>query len=448
MRYALLWLALLVALAGAAISETRLDIPQARLAAARLIDGGRPGPARDITAVLLDRDPSDIAALILHSHASRMLGEQPRAQAHARQAWRLSDRPLDRYGAAMAMAQSLSSGGRKTMAQLWLRRAVETAPTDGTRALAVRDYRYLRMTNPWQVSLNAAYGPTDNINNAPRDNTLEFGNLVLVNPTAVPLSGARLSVGGKLRRNLNIARTQRDFVAVFWDESQAHLSSSARRAFPSVRASDFDYRQYGIEVGRDFAPGPDQARSTLALRAARSRYGGTPLSDELRLRFHQQRDLKQGRRLAWSAEIARAERQDNAVRSATIGALAAQLSVPAASGGRLDWFGAVERHASDSPAIAHDAVVLGLRWTAAEPVMGAELSLGVDGEYRRFDRALYGPEPRADVGLSVSASLFFRNLDAYGFAPKLTIEADRTNSNVSLFESEKFGLSLALQSVF
>ena len=448
MARALICLALLLGLALPVRSETRLDIPQARLAAAQLLDAGHPGPARDITAVLLNRDPSDIAAMILHAHASRMLGEHPRARSHARRAWRLSDRPVDRYGAAMAMAQSLSSGGQKTMAQLWLRRAVEAAPTPRTRAQAIRDYRYLRIANPWQIGLRAGFTPTDNVNNAPRDNTLEFGDLVLVNPTAIPLSGARLSLGGTLRYNYNVVQTRRDFVAVFWDESRAFLSDSARREVPSARASDYDYSQYGVEIGRDFAPGPSSPHSTLSLRATRKHFGGAPLSDEVRLRFLQRREIGHGRRLFCSAALARSERQDNALRSATIGELTARLSLPTASGNRLDWFAGLERHASDSAIVAHDAAVLGLDWTMKRPVLGAELSLGVTGTYRIFDEALYGPQPREDQSLAVSASFFFRSLDTHGFAPRLTIMADRTDSNVSLFETEKIGLSLELQSVF
>ena len=75
-------------------------------------------------------------------------------------------------------------------------------------------------------------------------------------------------------------------------------------------------------------------------------------------------------------------------------------------------------------------------------------SLGVTGTYRIFDEVLYGPQPREDQSLAVSASFFFRSLDTHGFAPRLTIMADRTDSNVSLFETEKIGLSLELQSVF
>jgi hypothetical protein len=444
----LIRLVFIVGLACPAASETRLDISEARLAAARLIDAGQPDAARAITTVLLQRDPSDIAALILHSHASRTVGKQAHAQAHARRAWRLSQRPVDRYGAAVAMAQSLSSGGRKTMAQLWLRRAVEAAPTPATKARAIRDYQYLRVANPWQVDFRAGFSPTDNVNNAPIDNTLEFGNLIFINPTALPLSGARLWVGGSLRYNFNVAATRRNFASVHWDESQAFLSDSARRKVPSARASDYDFRQYGVEIGRDFAPGPQSPVSTLSLRISRNHYGGEPLSDDARLRFVQRRKLDGGRGLNWSAALARSERQDNALRSETIGELAAQLRLPTPGGNRFDWIAGLERHASDSAAVAHDAVRLGLNWTRAEPIAGAELSLGLLGEYRNFDTPLYGPSVREDRSVALFATLFFRNLDAYGFAPKLTVMADRTNSNVSLFETEKIGLSLAFQSTF
>ncbi len=270
----------------------------------------------------------------------------------------------------------------------------------------------------------------------------------MVDPTAIPLSGARFSIGGTLRYNFNVVPTRRNYASVFWDESLAMLSESARQEVPSAQASDYDYRLYGFEIGRDFASGPERPRSTLALRATRSYFGGDPFSDDLRLRFVQQRNLRDGQQLVWSAAVARNERKDNAIRSSTIGVLLAQWTLPLPSGDTLAWFAGVERQSSESAAIANDAARLGLTWTKGEPVMGAELSLGLVGEYRNFDRALYGPEPREDRSLALSASLFFSNLDAYGFAPKLTVTADRTNSNISLFETEEIGLSIGIESVF
>ena len=61
--------------------------------------------------------------------------------------------------AALAVAQALSSEGARTRAQLWLRRAMQVAPTKRQKALAVRDFRYVRLRNPWSTRLSFSVAP-------------------------------------------------------------------------------------------------------------------------------------------------------------------------------------------------------------------------------------------------------------------------------------------------
>ncbi len=52
---------------------------------------------------------------------------------------------------------------------------------------------------------------------------------------------------------------------------------------------------------------------------------------------------------------------------------------------------------------------------------------------RAYDDPLYGPDARQDLRGTLSASLLFVDFDTYGFAPKLTLEATQTNSNITRF---------------
>jgi len=89
-----------------------------------------------------------------------------------------------------------------------------------------------------------------------------------------------------------------------------------------------------------------------------------------------------------------------------------------------------------------------MQYTFAKPVLGATAQVALSAQAKQYDDPLYGPDPRADLGAVVSTSLVFTDFDTYGFAPKLTLEARKTNSNVTRFETENFGLNMGFQSLF
>ena len=214
----LLAAALLGCCALAGFAQTDLTPDEARNTAAGYLLGGHPQAAADITSVLIKRNAQDAPALILHAHANRTLRRYDAAQDAARRAWRATDRPVERYGAALAMAQALSSDGKKTRAQFWLRRAAQAAPDDGLKARAARDYQHLRRTNPWSINLSFGITPGNNVNNAPRDNTLELGSLVFTDPSAIPVSGFEVQSDVTLKYTFNSSQKTRNFLALGWAE--------------------------------------------------------------------------------------------------------------------------------------------------------------------------------------------------------------------------------------
>ena len=143
-----------------------------------------------------------------------------------------------------------------------------------------------------------------------------------------------------------------------------------------------------------------------------------------------------------------AERKDSDIRSGVTGSLAADWARPLESGGRLIWNAGLTRTDTDSAALTHTRLDAGIGYTFASPVLGARAQLAVSGQLRAYDDPLYGPDARRDQTLAISGSLLFVDFDTYGFAPKLTLEARETRSNVSRFETRNFGLKIGFQSVF
>lgn len=431
---------------GAAFAQTTLGADDARLTAARLLSAGHPRAAVDITTVLIRRDPSDAPTLIVHAQALRIMKDYDAAQNAGRHAWRAADNEFEKYGAAMAMAQALSSNGKKTRAQIWLRRAVNIAPNDRMRARAARDYQFVRKINPWSVQFSFGITPTNNVNNAPRDNTIVLGGLVFSDPSAVPISGFEVESGVTLRYNYNQTQSSRNFAAVRWTESNVVFTDDAVPA--GLDASDFSFRRLETQFGRDFIKGEGKPRQTVSVSFGRLWTGGSTLADEVRLSWKQVYKRPQNRGFAWTAEVGYSDRKDNATRSGVTSSLRGQWSRPLANGDRISWDAGIGRSDTESAAITHSSLSLGAQYSFGTPVMGAQAHVALSNQYRAYDDPLYGPDPRSDVKLSISGSFLFVDFDTYGFAPKLTLEASQTNSNVTRFETRNFGLNIGFQSLF
>lgn len=443
----LLCAALLVCSAGSGGAQNQLELSpdEARLAAARLLTAGQPQAALDITSVLISRDPEDGPSLIVHAQALRTLQRYDQARQAGRRAWATSTHPLDRYAAAVAVAQSLSSDGHKTRAQLWLRRAVEVAPNPRLKARAARDFAYLRRTNPWSVQLSFRVTPSDNVNNAPRDNTYVLGGIAYT--TADPISGFEIRSDLYLRYNFAEEATKRNFLAFGWTEN--HVVFSDNNVPASLEQSDFSYRKLEGTIGRDFTTGPGKPRQTVSLSLGRVWSGGNTLADEVRVNWRQSFTRPKGQRFSWDASVGYSDRKDADIRSGFTSTLGAQWSRPLENGGRLGWKTALSRTDTDSSALTHTRLNLGVEYTHPKPVMGALAKVGMSAEFRRYDDPLNNlPEARRDTKATLSTSLLFVDFDTYGFAPKLTLEVSRTDSNLPIFETQNLGLQIGFQSLF
>lgn len=310
----------------------------------------------------------------------------------------------------------------------------------------MRDYGFVRETNPLSVHLSFGITPSSNVNNAPRDNTIVLGGLVFTEPTAVPISGVEITSDVRLRYTLNQTRTRRNFVGLRWSESHAVFTDDAVPA--GVQASDFAYRRLEGTIGRDFTRGPEAPRQTVSVSFGTLWAGGDPLADEISVAWSQTYARPENRRFSWATSLGYSDRKDNDLRSGVTADLSARWLRPLANGSVLAWDAAVGRTLTDSKALTRGTAAIGLQYHHAKPILGGQGSLAVSGSFSAYDNALYGPDARENAKTSVSASLLLVNFDTHGFAPKLTVEASKTSSNISRFETQNFGIRLGVQSLF
>jgi hypothetical protein len=448
-----------VALAGApaARAETVLSPDQMKAAAAQSLRVGDPVQAGAFADALLRRDPDDLVALLIKARALRDKGENAAAQNAARAAWDRAQTDDDRYAAALIMAQALASDGKRTRAQFWLRRAAHHAPSERHARKAERDFKYVQQRNPWKTELSFTLAPNSNVNNgsARERSQLNYviSELLFGEPVEYALTGSAralsgVEIGGAVKtryrmsqtettaHDLNLSLSYRSFV----------LSDSARSAAPGVSGSDFAFGSAGM--GYDFRrlTHGGNGEMVLGTEAGQSWYGGERYASFLRGSASQSLRLSPRRQLRFGAEIERQNGQNTSDVDRLD--LSGGVSTALASGHRLHVGLAATTTRSANADAEYDEIEFRTGLALGRPVMGAALHLGIGAALRDFDVSRHSPDGRNETRIFADVTATFEQVDYYGFNPTVTFSASHTDSNVGLYDTNRFGFGIGVKSAF
>ena len=444
-------------LALAKDTTTTLSPAQLEKAAALDIQSGNWPRAEALAQALLTRNPKDVTAHLMRSRALVGLGRFADARDAANAAWRNATTKPEKYNAALLMAQALSSDEKRTRAQWWLRRAVQNAPSEGHAKRARQDFRYVQRRNPWQTYLSFTFAPNSNINNgSARDSYLSnsvFDHLLgggpqlrPINPEARALSG--LEVGAQVQTRYRFAQSERrahdlqfglsyrTYMLSSSSKSDVHDASGSDYAFGAVSLG-YTFKQLrkdgrgelnaGAEIGQLFYDGARYS-SYLRATAEQSYY----VSAKTKLRFGLTAETENGQRVSDSESLSVSFNFDRAL----------------ANGDGLNL--GVTLAEQQSPNTLHEYSEARLRsgYLFGREVMGASVQIGLEAKLRDYDAHLLSIEGRRDLAISADVSATFRQIDYYGFNPRMTLSASKTNSNIGVYDSNRLGLSIGIASAF
>ena len=448
-------LALMLMAATGAAKPITLNVASLRQLAYQTLQAGFAEQALTYTDALLTRDAGDTTALIIRAQALRALNRAPEARQVAKQAWNLADTDKARFGVAMAMAQALSTMGRRTGAQLWLRRAGEYAPNQRARDIARRDFGYVKSRNPWVLDVTGAATPSSNVNNGSRQTKMSLSGIPFqfeIPAQSQALSGFELGFGLASTYRFSPAADNRQTEARFAVNGQTVLlSAAAKEAAPLARASDYAFAsaEAGLQHTRAV---DDQGRTVLKLGGTLGHnwYGGDDLSDYLRLSIGLDRKLANGSTLQFGLSADKTTRLDSALQSSDRVALTLGYVMGAGAGGRdrLKFEVETAMTSSGSAEVRSTAMTASVEWTKAEPLAGIALSGGLQIGTQTFADSRYVTGGRDDLKLTANLSMTFENIDYLGFSPVLTVQASKNRSNSALHDSENFGIALGIRSSF
>lgn len=452
-RLSAAWFAAGLAFCGAiqSVAQTGVEVSpeELRLSAHTAEQAGQSEAAIRIVAALLERDPEDTVALIVLSRAERDLGRYNRALIAARKAWRLAPDENGRFAAAMAIAQAQSSAGNRTMGQFWLRRAADIAPNDDARAVAIRDFRYVRARNPWAAEFSFNVTPTNNVNNGSARETSQLFGLPLefqLSATAQALSGYEISggVAGRYRFTQD-ARHAQD-ITYLLNHRTYLLSEEAKAAAPGVKGSDFAFSQLALGYNYHRTPENWPGPFSLSLTGGNTWYAGNTYFSFLRVggqqsfRFSDKTVLT----LFGTAERQFGEQAPDVDRLNVTLRLNQQIGQLGVLG--LTVGNTTSISASDTGDFSEQRV--GADFRIGKPIAGIDVSFGLDWRGRDFVRSRFDPAGRRDNEVTGRVNLVFRQIDRFGFNPTVTVQSSRTDSTIGLFDREKTGVQIGIRSSF
>ncbi|MEQ6247379.1 surface lipoprotein assembly modifier [Sulfitobacter sp. HNIBRBA3233] len=406
---------------------------------------------------LLTRDPQDVNAHLIRAYALRAQGRYAPAQEAARSAWRLAGSAEQKYNAALVMAQALSSDGKRTRAQFWLRRAVEHAPSPGHARRATRDFKYVRQRNPWQTHLSFTLAPNSNINNgSSRDSFLSDSVLDRlvgggptvreINPEAQALSG--IEIGGQVQSRYRFAQSERrahDLRLGLSYRTYA-LSQDSKDQVPDARGRDYAFGSASIGYGFKHLRADRRGELSLGVDLGQTFYGGARYASFLRGHADQSYFVDQRTKLRFGlvAEVENGQRvSDSESVSVSFGV---DRALSGGSGVHLGLTVADQK----SPNALHEYSLVRLRggYLLGREVMGAQVQIGLGAALRDYDVHLLSVDGRRDVEISFDVTATFRDIDYYGFTPQVSLTGAKTNSNIGVYDSNRLGLNIGIVSAF
>lgn len=440
-----------LACSSSALAQTDLSVVDAQRLAYGLIERGQYNAALELLDTLQQEGRNQTAVVyVARSRAQRGLGLTRDAVQNGRRAFRLADTKAERFLAARSVAQAHSTSGNRTLAQVWLRLASQYAPNDTAYALNRRDFAYVRSRNPISLNFDLNVSPTDNINNAPTDNTIVLGGIPFTNTTLLPISGTSIETDVELSYRLPATQTRFSELHLSYYSRRVILSGDADEIDPDLEASDLARSRLGLAWGNNFRRVDRPWVVDTTIEAFADWSAGDHIQNGLSLDVGYRFPVapNQSIRLAGGVEVG--DRRDDNDRS--FERYSAQAT----------WFGAFEKIGqfqvtaytqefnSVSSSVARDVWGLSSNYRLPIPVLTADLSASFLYAETRFDDALlaFGSDPRFDQTFRGTLSAALPAAEVFGFLPVIEVTRERVKSNVFRFDTNETNVGLSIRSSF
>ena len=448
------WLAsalcLAVYFASPANAET-VNAPSAQVEGAALLalSQGDAPTAYALAQALVASNPDDPDTQIILARAALRLGRPEESRNAAKAVWRLTRSSKERYAAARLAARASIALGQSGATKRWLSRSLALAPTDRARAQLRADYAAVRAAAPTQANFSFTVAPSDNVNGGSTNSFFLIDRVPFVgqlSADAQALAGYEARLNYSLSHRVFESERHRTSLTFALNTRDVWLSSEAQEAAPDLDPKDLAYRRADIGIRNEWI---DTANGLLwsATAEVGTIYSGSEFQDDT-LSFGLRANAEF---FSYGLDLERRFTRDPLDVEDTHVTVSLRHRRPLEFG-TLSVGASFKEVMSDSIFAASSHLSIDGYLALREPLGPFRLAGFAGATRTHYPEYVSGgiavPGGRTDITARLGAEASIPNFLISGFHPVLSLSAQRTDSNVSRFETEQIGLGLALRRSF
>ncbi|MEQ8898470.1 MAG: surface lipoprotein assembly modifier [Roseovarius sp.] len=427
----------------------RLSLTQAQALAQQALRQRQPRTAYELTEGLIAANPENGHAHFLRAHALGQLKDYKTGRKSAARAYRVANTDVQRFEAAKLAAELSFADDSYTVSQLWLRRAVHYAPNEEIRSQYVKAFRNVRRTNPLRFEFQFSVNPSDNVNNGSNSpyNLIEGSPLVgTLSPSARAISGvvAKTDMRGSYRVQQS-------------EGHQTHITGrllSREIRFndpvPGISGSDISSLRLQLGANHLWAPGKSGYWS-FDVNGGRTWYGGSPYYDFAGLGVRRLQKLTDRLNLSLGTHVEEQFDKVAPITDATVYSVSAGLSYALNTGGELGAQLQFRDIDSDGRNRASQQWSVVATYTLGREIGPAEVSLSLGHstlDYEQYWVILPVRGGRTDESWFGGVTATFKDYSYMGFVPVVSVNAEKSRSNISRFDVDQTAVSFGIRSEF
>lgn len=427
-----------------------MTLDQAQALAAQAIQQKRPQLAYDLSKGLLQANPRNGRAHYTQALAFAQVEAYGFARKSARKAYLNAKTPVQKYEAAQLASHMAYADERLTLSQLWLRRAAHHAPNEEVRKDTIKAFRTVRARNPLHFNLKFSVSPSDNVNNGANSpyNIIDGVPVVgILSPSAQAIDGiiATTDLTGSYRIS-------------YGDRHMTRLTGRAytrqvefNNPVPGLSASDLASTRLELGVSHSIFPESQKTQWDFDLTGGRTWSGGNLLYDFARAGVTRHQKLGERTRLSFGGAVEFQEDETFPFNDATQYEAFAQIGYTLAGGARLGGYISFRDTETDGVNRAREQLTGIVSYTLGKPVGPAKLSFRLGHSVVDYDSyQIIGPVPggRSDDSTFGGVTATFNEWSYMGFVPTVSVNAEKTRSNISRFDVDETSVSFGIRSEF
>lgn len=431
---------------------TTLSPNEIRLTAVGALRDSQPARALALSEALLVRNPEDLLALRVGAQAALEIGESDVAVRHGEALYYLTDDPQIRFFSARLVALAESQQEHFTKAQIWLRRARQSAPDSEAANAVAADYAAVRQRNPLSLSFEFGIRPSSNVNGGSSEDTFEvntlWGILILpLNDAFQNLSGYNLSANAQMRYRLHETPTSFTTATFGLQTQQVWLSTNSRARAPDFDTDTLSTWRASTGIEHTWAVGPNNQPMNVAFNYAATLLDGDLYATELQLGLT--RRWAVGDRASLRADVSLGQTDYRTTGfSADLWSAGVDWRRVLNNGQTLGLSAEVGRAQSDAARYAYTWQTVGASYNFG--VVNERFDVGIAAQYRwrTYGSRSNNLVTREDAHAQLSVSVGLPDFEIYGFQPVVTLDVQKNQSTASVYRTEAVSLDVSFRSSF